>query len=63
MTPVQTYESMTDAELIEFVAGRLPKILDRVQHKPRCGLCREFIIKELAARPLLEPLEGKPGRA
>lgn len=59
MTPVQTYEAMSDAEIIEFVSERLPKILDRVEHKPRCYICREFILKELAARPLFEPLEER----
>ncbi len=48
---------MTDQELIDFVAARLPTIIDRVQYKPRCWLCREAIIAELARNPLFAAIE------
>jgi hypothetical protein len=63
MTPVQTYDEMSDAEIIAFVADRLPSLEWRVDKKPRCFICREAILKELAARPLFEPLEGRPAHA
>jgi hypothetical protein len=49
MTPAaQRYHEMTDEELIDFVAARLPKMLHRIQHKPRCLLCQDIIVDELA---------------
>jgi hypothetical protein len=52
MTPAQTYDSMTDAELIEFVRERRPGLLSRVEYKPRCWMIREFVIRELERRPM-----------
>jgi hypothetical protein len=59
MTPAQAYEEMTDTELKEFVPAYLPKILERINYKPRCYICRDRIIQELARRPLFEALEGR----
>ncbi len=51
MTPLETYNAMSDEQLIEFVAARLPKILWRIQHAPRCLLCKESILDEIRNRP------------
>lgn len=45
----QRYHDMTDEELIEFVAAKMPKILERIERKPRCRLCMESIIDKIAA--------------
>lgn len=40
-------DSWTDAELLAFVAERLPKLLWRARHKPRCAIIRPAIIAAL----------------
>jgi hypothetical protein len=57
MNPAQTYDAMTDEEIVEFVRHRRPGLLWRAQNKPRCEMLRKWIVDELAKRPLLEPLE------
>ena len=48
MTPIETYNAMTDAELIKFVAAKLPKLLWRIEKKPRCWLCKDAILDAIA---------------
>lgn len=50
MTPREIYDSMTDEQLIDFVAARMPKILHRIARKPRCTLCAPSIIEEIRVR-------------
>lgn len=51
MTPLEIYNAMTDAELIEFVAARWPQGLWRIQHMPRCLMCKETILDLIRSRP------------
>lgn len=57
MTPAQSYDAMTDAEIVEFVRHRRPGLLWRAQNKPRCEMLRKWVIEELSKQPLFEPLE------
>jgi hypothetical protein len=62
MTPLQTYDSMTDQQLIDFVAAKMPAILWRIEKKPRCGICRPSIIEELGRNPLFRAIEEEQPR-
>lgn len=53
----QTYHDMTDQQLIDFVAAKLPGLLWRIEKKPRCELCRQSIIEELGRNPLFRAIE------
>lgn len=55
MTPAETYHTMTDEELVAFVAANLPKIVDRITYKPRCWLCKDSIIDEIRRQQTGEP--------
>lgn len=57
MTPLQTYDAMSDQELVDFVAAKLPGLLWRVEKKPRCAMCKPAIIKELGSNPLFKAIE------
>lgn len=46
----RVYDQLSDVELVDFVAARLPKLLWRIQHRPRCELCRREIIKQIQIR-------------
>lgn len=62
MTAQQTYDAMTDAEIIEFVRLHRPGLLWRAKEKPRCEMIGKWIVDELKRQPLFKSLEG-PGHA
>ncbi len=47
----EIYEQLSDAELVAFVADRLPKLAWRIGRKPRCSICRPAIVAEILHRP------------
>jgi hypothetical protein len=47
----QLYDQLSDQELIDFVGDRLPRLRWRIEHAPRCAMCRPRILAEIARHP------------